>query len=147
MSPFKALLDRMVFEKRLTNLYTRFGVNVNFKFLESPVSTWPNRPHNSWRESFESALNLIEATLDDFEADYFFASCGCYGIPICDYVYRKFNITSIYNGNSSNSYLGTTQNTNLNFMKGEINDSMRLDSGLGRIPGMGLIDGGRYVLG
>ena len=60
VSPFKTLLEKMVSESRLKNLYKNFLIDdTDFYFIQAPISIYPNRPGYSWTESY---LELYDNT-------------------------------------------------------------------------------------
>ena len=147
VTPFKELLDRMISESRLKNLYKNFIIDdIDFTFLQSPMSIYPHRPDLSWSASYNNLLNSASDFFINKNADIFLASCGCYGIPLTTDIYKKFNCPSVYYGNWLNTLLGIKQACSINFGNdGLINDQLRLESDLGKYENLNLIDGGRYI--
>jgi hypothetical protein len=147
VTPFKEIIDRMINENRLKNLYKNFQIsNIEFITISAPISTYPNRPDVSWSNSYNKLLDeVIKAIEINQGIDIFTASCGSYGIPLCSEIYQKFDTTSFYFGNYLHTILGVRQGCSLNFGSGIINDEMRIDSDLSKYKNMHLIDAGRYI--
>jgi len=53
-----------------------------------------NRPHNSWKETYEIMCNDIK----DLDFDIALLGCGGYGLPLCNFIYKKMNKSAIYIG-------------------------------------------------
>ena len=147
LTPFKDLMERMVSELRLKNLYTDFEISdIKFIFVQAPVSLYPNRPGSGWHSTFLAMAQSIDEIIIREGVDLFTASCGAYGLPISSHVYQKHCLTTVYYGNYLNSLMGIRQQCSIDFEAGKINDNLRLSSDLrGRFEGVERVDGGRYV--
>lgn len=63
-------------------------------FIKS-FDTYPgNELHDSWLDTF----NVICRQIDDSEFDIALLGCGCYGLPLCDYIYTKMHKSAFYVG-------------------------------------------------
>jgi hypothetical protein len=117
------------------------------KTVKAPMSVWPYRPADSWTESFEQLMRDVRAEVAGQEATVFLASCGCYGLPVCDAVHRECGITSIYFGHVVNTYFGvrTGDLKNSPHFNRFATSPHWLDGNLSRTyPETGRIDDGRY---
>jgi hypothetical protein len=114
--------------------------------IQAPMSIYPNRPGKSWLDSFVDLQETIQRSFAQNEHSLFFASAGSYGLPICDFVHSTFDIASVYDGNHVNYLFGVRQNSTENLA---ISSKRDIDnwaiSDLGRIEGLAIIDGGRFV--
>jgi hypothetical protein len=145
LSPFKNQIDRMIKEGRLEKLYKNFKIfDINFISIEAPISTYPNRPGAGWMDSFSKLKSDVDNQFNNVKFDFFTASCGCYGIPICEYVYSQYSCTSLYYGNWLNTMMGIRQKCSLDFVS-EINEELRIDGDLARFKNIEKIDDGRYL--
>jgi hypothetical protein len=145
LSPFKNQIDRMIKEGRLEKLYKKFKISdINFITIEAPISTYPNRPGTGWTDSFTKLKSNIDIQFKNIKIDFFTASCGCYGIPICEYVYSEHMCTSLYYGNWLNTILGIRQKCSLDWVS-EINQELRIDGDLAQYKNIEKIDDGRYL--
>lgn len=145
LSPLKSQIDRMIEEGRLEKLYKNFKItDINFITIEAPISTYPNRPGTGWMDSFAKLKLDIDNQFKNIKFDFFTASCGCYGIPICEYVYSEHSCTALYYGNWLNTLLGIRQKCSLDFIS-EINEEFRIDGDLARYKNIEKIDDGRYL--
>lgn len=145
ITPFKDQVDRMINEGRLKKLYRKFEItDIEFTVVEAPISTYPNRPGSGWADSFSQLKSAIDINFSNDKFDFFTASCGCYGIPICEYVYSKYDCTSLYYGNWLNTLLGIRQKCSLDFSS-EVYEELRINSDLSKYKNMEKIDDGRYV--
>jgi len=146
MSPMAHLAREQLDSGRLQKLYLDYEVPpFSLRALGAWISTWPNRPHGDWSETFGRLCESVEATYAASPFELFIASCGCYGLPICNYVRERFGCRILYIGNFSHVLFGIRQATTREFMIGRINAGMWLDGDLGRYPNVDRIDGGRYL--
>ena len=145
LTPFKEQIERMINEDRLRNLYKKFEItDMDLTIINAPISTYPNRPGSGWLDSFEHIKKEIDRQFLNKKFDFFTASCGCYGIPVAEYVYSKYDCTSLYYGNWLNTLFGIRQKCSLDF-DAEVNDFLRIDSDLSKYKNMEKIDDGRYI--
>jgi hypothetical protein len=113
--------------------------------VEAPVSTFPNKPHGSWLESFQLLTDQIDKSFSRSPSAAFAASCGAYGLPLCGYVAKKYSIPVFYVGNILHAYFGILQNATINFMQDERNEMAWIRGNLSRFQNIEKIDSGRYV--
>lgn len=146
VTPFASLINESYTSGRIFNLYKDINIP-QFEILALPayVSTYPNRPHNSWLETFEYLKEQIDNAFKQKTFTLFFASAGCYGMPLADYVYSTYGCPCVYFGNQINTMFGIRQACSDNFMKSQRITENWLDSDLGSILNVDRIDGGRYV--
>lgn len=81
--------------------------NCQFKFVRPPQTLAGNHGNKDWQ------LNLPDFIRDIKDAGYFdlaLVSCGGYGTPVTDYIYKKFNKTSIYIGGPLQLFFGVMGN-------------------------------------
>ena len=72
----------------------KFKINpALFEFVETYNTISGNTPHSGFTETY----NEIVKKLDKSESNYYFLSCGCYGLPLCDYLKNKGH-NSLYVG-------------------------------------------------
>jgi hypothetical protein len=145
LTPFADQINALADSGRIFKLYNDFELD-HFDILAIPadISTYPNRPHQSWSDTYEHLCRKIDSAFSTHSIDIFFASAGCYGIPVCSYVNDTFGCASIYYGHYINSLFGIltgprqtpplTQNLE-NWMEGD----------LGSFTNFSKIDGGRYI--
>ena len=146
VTPFSDLINDQYESGRIFNLYKDLKIpNFKMKALPAYLSTYPNRPHSSWLETFNIIKQQIDDAFSQNEFTLFFASAGCYGMPLCDYVYSKYGCTSVYYGNHINTLFGISQACSVNFKKDQKNLENWADSTLGKVEGLDKIDGGRYI--
>lgn len=65
-----------------------------FIFYKSYNSLANNRPHNNWYETYQVMCNDIK----DLDFDIALLGCGGYGLPLCNFIYKKMNKSAIYVG-------------------------------------------------
>jgi len=146
VTPFADLVNRQHQSGRIKRLFRNFEVpDFSLQCLDAPVTTWPNSPHGTWLETFEHLSRAVEEAISSNGCDVFIASCGCYGIPLCNRVSTNHAINSYYFGNITNFYFGVMQNASKNILTDEINLEMWIKSDLSKFPNVSKIDGGRYV--
>jgi len=115
LTPFAELLKTNYETGKYKKLYKNFEIpDYKLITLNMPLSTYPNKPHHDWLETFNTIENDIDNIISKNKVDIFICSAGCYGIPFCNYVFKKYNITSLYFGNSINIYLGVLLNREKN---------------------------------
>ncbi len=146
MSPLAHLAREQVESGRLHKLYLDYEVPpFSLRALDAWISTWPNKPHGDWSETFARLCDSVESAYAAAPFEIFIASCGCYGLPICDYVRTRFGCRVLYIGNFSHVLFGIRQAATRDFLNDRVNAAMWLDSDLGCYPNMDRIDGGRYL--
>jgi hypothetical protein len=130
----------------LRKLYKNFDVpEFALRAIPAWISIWPNRPHDDWTCTFERMCEALDAEYGKRPFDTFVASCGCYGLPICDYARVEHGCRVLYLGNYSHAFFGVMQNATRDFMKGHLNPEMWVQSDLARFPNLARIEHGRYV--
>lgn len=65
-----------------------------FVFYKAYNTLYHNRAHNNWFETFMAMCNDIK----ELDFDIALLSCGGYGLPLCDFIYKKLGKSSIYIG-------------------------------------------------
>jgi hypothetical protein len=146
MSPLAHVVAEQVKSGQIRRLYKDYVVpDFTLETVPSWVSTWPNCPHSDWSETFRQMCNSVDAAYSDNPFDVFMSSCGCYGLPLSEYVRRRYGCAVIYLGNISNAYFGVRQTATRDFMKGQANPEAWAEGDLRRFPNVDRIDGGRYV--
>jgi hypothetical protein len=146
MSPLAHLAIEQYETGRIWSLFKDYKPKTfRLRGLSTWISTWPNRPHSSWSDTFEKMCDAVNAQYKAEPFDVFVSSCGSYGLPISDYVRRTFGCQIIYLGNITNAYFGIRQTATKNFMQGRINPEVWVEGDLGRFANLERIDGGRYV--
>ena len=128
-------------------------VNCNIKTIETPITIFGNPVDKSWKDTFDKTCSKIKEYCEHNKIDIVIASCGCYSMPICNYVYEKLNISSLCFGNAIHQLFGLMQNDFYAFDKDIINEEywIKIDSSVIRnerlMNNMKKIDisGGKYV--
>jgi len=146
MTPFYNEVNGLYSSKRLFNLYTDIAVpDFSLTAVPAYISTYPNRPHGSWNETFQHLIAEIDRAFAANTFSIFFASCGCYGMPICHYVHTRYGCTSVYIGNYINTLFGILQQCSETFMQERrINENWAIGN-LTQFKNVAKIDGGRYT--
>lgn len=146
VSPLATIILRQVESSNTCNLLKSMVLPpFDVETIEAPISTFPNRPHGSWLESFRALTDQIDSSFAKHPSAAFAASCGAYGLPLCDYVARKYSVPVFYVGNILHAYFGILQNATLNFMVDDRNEVAWTRGNLGKFPNFDRIDGGRYI--
>ncbi len=146
MTPFYNEINSLYASKRLFNLYDNIIIpDFSLTAVPAYISTYPNRPHGSWNETFQHLIAEVDRAFADNTFSIFFASCGCYGLPICRYVHNRYGCTSVYIGNYINSLFGILQQCSETFMQGQRINENWATGNLTQFKNVGKIDGGRYV--
>jgi hypothetical protein len=146
MSPLSEMVDSQVSSGRLRRLYKNYELpEFSLATLPAWISIWPNRPHNGWTETFQHMCRSVDAAFEKRRFNIFTAACGCYGLPICDYVRSTHGTKVLYLGNIAHAYFGVRQKETQDFMKDEVNPDAWIEGNLGRYANIDRIDGGRYL--
>jgi hypothetical protein len=107
VTPFKDKIDKIYNSGNIYKINKNVNfTNINLITIESFLTTYPNTKHNNFKETFDYYCNEIDKKVSENNINIFTCSSGCYGIPLCNYVYKKHNITSIYIGHTINHYFG-----------------------------------------
>jgi hypothetical protein len=146
VTPFYREVNALFQSEKIFNLYKDIAVpRFRLRAIPAYISTYPNRPHESWSETFEKILVQIDEAFNSGSFTIFFASCGCYGMPVCSHVSRKYGIASVYYGNHVNTLFGVRQAGTENFLPDRrILENWAVGK-LGEFRNVEKIDGGRYV--
>ncbi len=147
VTPFAEAIGQLVSSHKLQHLYHDIIIpGFSLETLPAFVSTYPNRPHTGYRETLSGLIDQIDTQVARSGSDLFMASCGCYGLPLCHYVYRQWGITSVYMGNSTNTLFGILQKTSLDFLRSHRNEENWIRGDLGQhYKNLDRIDQGRYL--
>ena len=88
------------FKKQMNNGFRIFKdkniflENQKFVFYKSYQTLADNHIHEDWLETF----NIMCDDISHIDFDIALLSCGGYGLPLCDYIKKKLNKSSIYVG-------------------------------------------------
>lgn len=147
VTPFALKIENLFSTGKIFNLFKDIEIpKFEITTIESPVSTYPYRPHGSWSETYLYLTDKISKKLDNGDYDIFIASSGCYGLPLCGYVRKKYGINTLYYGNHINTLFGILQNCSQDFLSESRIIENWDTSDLGeRYPNMKSIDNGRYI--
>ncbi|MGD0191538.1 MAG: hypothetical protein ABSD74_12425 [Rhizomicrobium sp.] len=141
VSPLAHIVNEQASTGHIWKLYRNYEVPpFTVRAIPAWISTWPNRPHSDWSESFAVLRDSVRAAYRERPFDVFIASCGCYGLPISDFVRSEYGCPTIYLGHQSHKLFGI-----LPVSTDEINPEMWAKSDLGKYENMDRIDKGRYV--
>lgn len=81
--------------KNIKKIFTHTDLSgVHVRFVESWNTIKGNEPHKHWCDTLERLKKKIDNTDDDI----YLVSCGCYGLPLCNYIKEHKNANSIYVG-------------------------------------------------
>jgi hypothetical protein len=142
VSPLSHIVNDQISSGRIGMLYKNHAVpEFSARAIPAWISTWPNRPHKDWSETFGRMCDAVEASHRERPFEVFIASCGCYGLPICDFARSRFGCSTVYVGHGAHTLFGLFPNEESD----EINPEMWTRGDLGRYANMDRIDGGRYI--
>jgi hypothetical protein len=120
---FKKLVD---IQYNSGNIYKIHNTLTNIKLdtIETYLTTYPNKKHKNFIETYTYYTNEIDIMFSNNNYDIFTCACGCYGLLLCNYVYTKYNITSLYIGNCINTFFGISHNNKFNeyYIKSDLNE-------------------------
>lgn len=140
------------FQKQINNNFKLFNKsdkyifhpNQKFIFYKCFNCLAYNKPHNSWKETYEIMCNDISK----FNFDIALLGCGGYGLPLCYFIKTRLNKSAIYIGGFLQILFGVTgkrweneewlkriKEENIKFIKPNENES---------IPNSNLIEDGCY---
>jgi hypothetical protein len=146
MSPLAEQVARQVESGNISRLFTNYQIpDFTLRTLPAWISTWPNRPHNDWSETFSRMCDSVDASYRQRPFDIFIASCGCYGLPICDYARSTYGCKTLYLGNIMHAFFGVRQKSTAGFARGNVDPDAWIDGDLSRYANLDRIDGGRYI--
>lgn len=149
ISPFASACEQVVKTGRIKSIWKKRVVpDFSLVGLSAYITTYPNRPHDSWHETFEVICDGIDKIMKEEEIDLVLGSCGCYGIPLLDFCFKKYGISSVYYGNFIHLFFGIKLNDFSNHF-----DDANLDHWINPFEEMvavptnfARIDAGRYVV-
>jgi hypothetical protein len=142
VSPLAHIVNEQVLAGRIKKLYKNYEVpDFTLRAVPAWVSTWPNRPHGDWFETFRRMCESVEAAYREKPFEVFIAACGCYGLPICDFARSQFGCSTLYIGHAAHGLFGLFPVA----ANQKINPEMWAEGDLGRHANVDKIDGGRYI--
>lgn len=110
LTPFKNSIDEIYNSKQNKNLEY-----INLITIETFLTTYPNKAHNTFKETFDYYCKKIDEEFSKNKIEIFTCSIGCYGMILCNYVKNKYNVTVLYIGHYINYYFGIiSKRDNLN---------------------------------
>jgi hypothetical protein len=115
ITPFKEKVDRIYKSGNLYKINKNYE-NINLVTIESFLTTYPNKKHNCFIETVNYYYEKIDEEFKNTNFDTFTCSAGCYGLILCNYVYTKYKITTLYIGHDINTWFGIISNRNFNMM-------------------------------
>jgi hypothetical protein len=147
LTPFAAEVKGLFDTGRIQSLWTDLKLpKFQLEVINSPMSIYPNRPGESWLNTFANIQESVRLSFAQNKHSLFLASAGSYGLPICNFVYSEFKIASVYGGNYINYLFGVRQNATENDHYSDKRDlSNWAVSMLGSIAGLNRVDDGRYI--
>lgn len=149
VSPFAAQISSQFKTGAVNRIWAAQGITARLQSLETiepPMSVWPYRPDKDWSESFLRLEEQCLARLEKSGADFFIASCGCYGLPLVHSINQSSAVTSVYNGHVINMFFGIVTQAFLNYsFFANAPSELFVDGDLEkRYEFIGRIDAGRY---
>jgi hypothetical protein len=145
VTPFATEIRELYESGDLFHLWLDFDLPpFTLTLIQSPMSIYPNRAGADWSDAFNQVTEKIDDSFSRNSHTLFFASSGCYGLPLCDFVHRRYSVASVYQGNWINYLFGIRQNATEN-QKGRRNLALWRASSLEKIAGLASVDDGRYV--
>ncbi|HEY1613340.1 MAG TPA: hypothetical protein VGF97_06560 [Rhizomicrobium sp.] len=142
VSPLAHIVNHQFSSGNMEKLYKTHKVpEFSLRAIPAYMSTWPNRPHENWSETFERMCDSVRAAYRERPFDVFIASCGCYGLPISQFARSEYGCSTLYVGHGAHTLFGLFPNPESQ----TINLEMWAKGDLGRYANVDRIDGGRYV--
>ena len=117
--------------------------------LRAFITTYPNRPHGSWSETFAHLCRSVDEIVARENIDLVVGSCGAYGVPLVEYCLSRHGISGVYYGNLTNMLFGVKLNDFAGyFADANLDEWVEPYWGWTDAPPANLdrIDGGRYVI-
>jgi hypothetical protein len=147
VTPFSNEIQSLYDTGNLFKIWRDFDLpNFSLTLIQAPMSIHPNRPNKDWTSSFKQIEEKIRDSFSQHPHSLFFASSGCYGLPLCDMVFRRFGVASVYQGNWTNFLFGIRQNSTESFEPEKRKLELWRSSSLANVEGINAVDNGRYVL-
>jgi len=149
VSPFVKKIQEQYSSGNMFKLYNDMEIP-QFKIhtVYTPITVYGNPINESWKDTFEkTCINIKNEIEINKDIDIVIPSCGCYGIPICDYVYTELDTSAFYVGNLSHIIYGILQNTTDESVPPSVRDEgywVKNDN-IHNIKNLDKIDGGRYI--
>ena len=125
ISPFADQINYQVKSGNIQKLFKKESniiINSEIVALKTPITIFGNPVDNSWKDTFNKTCLKIKDYCNENDVDIVIASCGCYAMPICNYVYKKLNISSLCFGNAIHQLFGIMQNDFYAFPLKDINE-------------------------
>jgi len=114
LTPFKEKIDKIYKNGNIYKLKKNRNLeNIDLVTVETFLTTYPNKKHNDFKQTFKYYCEMIDYEFSNKNFDLFTCSTGCYGLLLCNYVYKKYNVTSLYIGHVINYIFGIISNRNL----------------------------------
>lgn len=111
LTPYKNLIDNIYKSGRIYNLRKNNNLeNINLYTIEAFLTTYPNIKHADFMETINYYFTKIDENINNNQIDLFTCSAGAYGLILCNYVYTKYKITSLYIGHDINRFFGIWSN-------------------------------------
>ncbi len=156
ISPFADQINYQVKSGNIQKLFKKESniiINSKIVALKTPITIFGNPVDNSWKDTFNKTCLKIKDYCNENDFDIVIASCGCYAMPICNYVYKQLNISSLCFGNAIHQLFGIMQNDFYAFPRENINEEfwIKIDKSIIRNEklweNMSKIDiaGGKYI--
>ena len=141
VSPMAHIVNEQAASGHIWRLYKDYDVpSFSVRAVPAWISTWPHRPHSDWSETFSAMCESVQTAYRERPFQYFVAACGCYGLPLADFVRTEFACPTLYIGHQAHKLFGI-----LPASSARINREMWVESDLGRYENMDRIDKGRYL--
>lgn len=149
VSPFTEKINKQYISGNMFKLYNDIEIpSFKIRTLYTPITIYGNPVDKSWKDTFNKTCKKIRNVIETFkDIDVVIPSCGCYGIPICDYVYTELNTSALYLGNLSHNLYGILQKRTVRTSPPNIrNEEFWIkNNNLNHIKNLEKIDNGSYI--
>ena len=125
ISPFADEINEQVKSKNIQKLFKKESniiINSDIVAIKIPITIYGNPVNNSWKDTFNKTCMKISDYCNNNDVDIIIPSCGSYSMPICNYVYKKLNKSTLCYGNATHQLFGIMQNDFYAFSKQDINE-------------------------
>jgi hypothetical protein len=113
ITPFKEKIDKIYKNGNIYKLRKNRNLeNIDLVTIEAFLTTYPNKKHNNFKQTFEYYCKMIDKEFENENFDIFTCAAGAYGLLLCNYVHKKYNITSLYMGHIINYIFGIRGESN-----------------------------------